>query len=45
MLRRYQRVTFEKELIAVEGRPLAEYVTSGHPLLCRFSHRAPQAHR
>ena len=45
MLRRYQRVTFEKELIAVEGRPLAEYVTPGHPLLCRFSHRAPQAHR
>jgi len=45
MLRRYQRVTFEKELIAVEGRPLADYVTSGHPLLCRFSHRAPQAHR
>jgi superfamily II DNA or RNA helicase len=33
MLRRYQRVTFDKELIAVEGRPLAEYVTPGHPLL------------
>lgn len=33
MLRRYERVTFEKELIAVEGRPLAEYVTPGHPLL------------
>ena len=33
MLRRYERVTFEKQLIAVEGRPLAEYVTPGHPLL------------
>ena len=33
LLRRYERVTFEKELIAVDGRPLAEYVTPGHPLL------------
>ena len=33
MLRRYERVTFEKELVAVEGRPIAEYVTPGHPLL------------
>jgi superfamily II DNA or RNA helicase len=33
LLRRYERVTFEKQLIAVEGRPLAEFVTPGHPLL------------
>ncbi|MGZ4417557.1 MAG: helicase-related protein, partial [Gaiellaceae bacterium] len=33
MLRRYERVTFEKQLIAVEGRPVAQYVTPGHPLL------------
>jgi superfamily II DNA or RNA helicase len=33
MLRRYERVTFEKKLIAVEGRPMAEYITPGHPLL------------
>ena len=33
LLRRYERVTFDKQLIAVEGRPLAEYVTPGHPLL------------
>jgi SNF2 family DNA or RNA helicase len=33
LLRRYERVTFEKHLIAVEGRPLAEYLTPGHPLL------------
>jgi hypothetical protein len=33
MLRRYERVTFEKDLIAAERRPLAEYVTPGHPLL------------
>ncbi len=33
MLRRYERVTFEKNLIAVDGRPLAQFVTPGHPLL------------
>jgi superfamily II DNA or RNA helicase len=33
LLRRYERVTFDKHLIAVEGRPLAEYLTPGHPLL------------
>lgn len=33
MLRRYERVTFGKELIAVDGRPLAQFVTPGHPLL------------
>ena len=33
MLRRYERVTFEKSLIAVDGRPLAQFVTPGHPLL------------
>lgn len=33
LLRRYERITFDKELIAVEGRPLAQFVTPGHPLL------------
>ena len=33
LLRRYERVTFEKGLIAAERGPLAEYVTPGHPLL------------
>lgn len=33
MLRRYERITFDKGRISVEGRPLAEYVTPGHPLL------------
>jgi superfamily II DNA or RNA helicase len=33
LLRRYERVAFEKDLIAIERRPLAEYVTPGHPLL------------
>ena len=33
LLRKYQRITFEKSLIAVAGRPVAQYVTPGHPLL------------
>jgi len=33
LLPRYERVTFDKELVAVEGRPLAEFLTPGHPLL------------
>ncbi|HLI49736.1 MAG TPA: helicase-related protein [Chthonomonas sp.] len=30
---RYERVTFEKELVAVGGKPLAELIVPGHPLL------------
>jgi superfamily II DNA or RNA helicase len=33
VLRRYERVTFDKPLIAPIGKPLAEFVTPGHPLL------------
>jgi hypothetical protein len=33
LLRRYERVTFDKHLITVEGQPQAEYLTPGHPLL------------
>ncbi len=33
LLRRYERITFDKELIAVDGRPLAQFVTPSHPLL------------
>ncbi|MGH8933131.1 MAG: helicase-related protein [Egibacteraceae bacterium] len=33
LLRRYERITFENHLIAVEGRPLAQYVSPSHPLL------------
>jgi superfamily II DNA or RNA helicase len=33
VLPRYERITFEKELISVPGKPLADFVCPGHPLL------------
>jgi superfamily II DNA or RNA helicase len=31
--RQYERVTFEKSLVNLPGRPRAEFITPGHPLL------------
>ena len=33
ILRQYNRITFEKDKINVQGKPLAEFVCPGHPLL------------
>jgi superfamily II DNA or RNA helicase len=33
VLQRYERITFEKDLIAVAGKPLAAFVCPGNPLL------------
>ncbi len=33
VLPRYERVTFEKDLIAPQGQPLAAFICPGHPLL------------
>ncbi|MCA9964436.1 MAG: DUF3883 domain-containing protein [Anaerolineales bacterium] len=33
VLRQYERVCFDKELIAPEGKPLAQFLCPGHPLL------------
>ncbi len=33
ILRRYERICFEKELISVPGKPLADFVCPSHPLL------------
>ncbi len=33
LLRRYERITFNKELMNVVGRPTAEFCCPGHPLL------------
>lgn len=33
ILRQYDRITFEKDRVNVQGKPLAEFVCPGHPLL------------
>jgi hypothetical protein len=33
ILRRYERICFEKDLISIPGKPLADFVCPGHPLL------------
>jgi SNF2 family DNA or RNA helicase len=33
VLARYERITFDKDLIAVPGKPVAAFVCPGHPLL------------
>ena len=33
VLSKYQRVTFHKELVAVQGKPVADFLCPGHPLL------------
>ncbi|MCZ6677439.1 MAG: helicase-related protein [Candidatus Poribacteria bacterium] len=33
VLTRYERLTFEKDLISLPGKPVAEFVCPGHPLL------------
>ncbi len=33
VLTRYERISFEKDLISVPGKPMAEFICPGHPLL------------
>src|SRR5690606_22809585 len=33
VLTKYERIAFEKDLISVGGKPMAEFVCPGHPLL------------
>lgn len=33
VLTRYERISFEKDLISVPGKPIAEFICPGHPLL------------
>ena len=33
VMKKYERVTFEKDLISIKGKPLAELICPGHPLL------------
>ena len=45
VLVRYERVTFEKHLIAVPGKPVAEFISPGHPLLQAVSDVLLERHR
>ncbi len=45
VLPRYERICFEKELISVQGRPLAEFVCPGHPLLEAVTDLLLERHR
>lgn len=33
LLRRYERICFDKTLISIPGKPLAAFICPGHPLL------------
>ena len=45
VLVRYERVTFEKTLLAVPGKPVAEFISPGHPLLQSVSDVLLERHR
>jgi superfamily II DNA or RNA helicase len=45
VLPRYERITFERELRAVQGKPLAEFVSPGHPLLAATIDLTLERHR
>jgi len=45
VLPRYERITFEKELVSVPGKPLASFVCPGHPLLDAIVDLTLERHR
>jgi SNF2 family DNA or RNA helicase len=45
VLRRYERVTFDREAINVPGKPTAEFICPGHPLLDATIDVIQQRHR
>ena len=45
ILRRYERIVFEKDLIAPENQPLAAFVCPGHPLLDAIIDLTLEQHR
>ncbi len=42
---KYERITFEKNLISVQGKPLAAFVCPGHPLLDSVIDLVKERHR
>lgn len=45
VLERYERITFEKDLISVPDKPLAEFIAPGHPLLDATIHIVRERYR
>jgi len=45
VLPRYERITFERELRAVQGKPIGEFVCPGHPLLSATIDLTLERHR
>ena len=45
VLPRYERITFEKDLISISSKPLAEFICPGHPLLDATLDLIMQRHR
>lgn len=45
VLNRYERITFDKELVSLPGKPLAEFVSPAHPLLEAVSDLILERHR
>jgi superfamily II DNA or RNA helicase len=45
VLRRYERVTFDREQVTVSGKPAAEFLCPGHPLLDATVEVIQQRHR
>src|SRR5262249_51556190 len=45
VLQRYERITFEKDLISQAGKPLAAFVCPGHPLLDATLDLVTERHR
>lgn len=45
ILTKYERITFEKDLISVAGKPVAEFVCPGHPLLDATIDLVTERHR
>jgi hypothetical protein len=45
VLKKYERICFEKELVRVHGKPMADLIHPGHPLMHAATDLALSAHR
>lgn len=45
VLKKYERICFEKDLVSVQGRPMADLIHPGHPLMHATTDLVLSAHR